>query len=282
MKKFFLQLKIKKIDYVLLVFVVLAAAVLLLFLFRKTEVIRIRVRVVEPRSLYTATLSDPAANPKSWYSNVFKVGAVERDALGRVTTKVVGMEIVPITNENRIVYLDLETKAVYDSRTQTYSLKGSQLTYGSPVRFALSDVIFEGIVTDVGENKKLYEEGHVTVKAKLLWSSREFSDTYGVLSYIAQAVKKGDAVKDSNGLVLAEVLAVENIAAKRTVLDASGSPRVVIDPVLRDVTYTIRLRTKKVKNDTYIFEDIPLLIDQVVPLNLPMISLQPNITEILE
>ena len=284
------RLKITPIDYVLLLFIGFAALIFFFFFYRETEKITIRVKVTDRDVIYART------QPLSWFANRFQVGDVEKDSLGRISAEIINVESFETSKPDesglsyfsnfstitrKVVYVDILTKAVYDSRTQTHSIKGANLAFGAPVRFNFSNIQFDGIVTEVNNNQDLYETKTVKVESKLLQPSREYSDIYGVLPEIANAVKVGDKILDSNANVLARIEEVKVTPAKRTVITDSGQAREILDPVLRDVTYTIHLRTKVFQNEYYVFDDIPVKIGSVLPLNFHHISVFPTITKLL-
>ncbi len=285
------KLSLRTIDYVL--FVVLGAVLIgvFIFLFRKTEFVELRVKVTDRDLLYART------QPLSWFANRFQIGDVEKDALGRINSQIVDVESFDVsqprelrgdyfsdsnTIPRKVVYLTIQTRAVYDSRSKAYSIKGQKLAFGTPLQFNFSTIQFDGLVTDVNNIQDIYETEVVELEAKLLYPSREYSDVYGVLPEIADAVKVGDKILDSNKNVLVKIESNEIVPARRIVITDMGQPLEVTDPVLKDVTYTILLKTKVFRNEIYAFDDIPVKIGSVLPLNFDHISVFPTITKLLD
>ena len=99
------------------------------FFYRKAEYVNIRVKVTDQDVLYVRT------QPATWYANRFEVGDVERGALGREISRIVGVETFNVTSRRKAVYLNLRVRATYDTRTKLYSARGKPLIFGTPVRF---------------------------------------------------------------------------------------------------------------------------------------------------
>jgi hypothetical protein len=249
------------------------------FLFKRQQrSIMVRFKVTDEKVLYATT------KPTNEYALGFVVGDVEKDELGRVRAEIVDVESYAYDPETMVVYLDVRLKAIYNPRKNIYSLKGKNLVFGESFTFSFSKVHFDGIVVDFpgfqeGEEIKI---GTKTVRGQLRYAERAFSDIYGVPDYVAQAVRAGDTVKDRNGNELAKVLKVETLPAQRTVVTDLGRVIKTTDPVLQDVYYTFELRTKTVDGKTFVFDYVPLAVDQVINLNFDTISIWPTITEIIE
>ena len=118
------------------------------------------------------------------------------------------------------------------------------------------------------------------VRAQLQDVQRAYSDTYGVPNYIAQAVTSGNVVTDSNGVVLAKVLNVEILPAKRTIVTSSNTSMTITDQELRDVFYTLEVNAFKYGDRYYLYDYIPITIGQQLPLNFPFINILPTVVDI--
>ena len=120
------------------------------------------------------------------------------------------------------------------------------------------------------------------VQAQIRTESREFSDTWGVPDFIANAVHEGDEVKDSKGNVLAKITSVTVVPARRTIITAAGSPIIIFDPQLKDVFLSLNLTTKIINDKIYMFDYMPVSVGSQIPLNLPTIAISPVITHIVQ
>lgn len=268
----------KKLTIFDILILCLACAALIFFFFfskRQVEFTTVRIKVTDDDALYATTM------PTIEYAKSFLVGDVEKNEIGQETAKITRVESYNITAQKKVVILDISVKASFKPRKNQYSLKGKPLIYGTPLTFNFTKVRVTGLVVtvpgDLEEEEK--REGKKVIQAQLRWENREFSDVYGVPEYIASAVQVGDSVTDSQGNVLAKILEVKTEPALRTIF-VSGRAATVRDPILKDVFYTVEVKTKTIENKTYMFDFQPIQIGEVVPLNFSQISVFPVITKI--
>jgi hypothetical protein len=114
-----------------------------------------------------------------------------------------------------------------------------------------------------------------------MYADRDFSDIYGIQDHLANKIKAGETITNSNGEEMVKILKVDIKPAKRTVISSSGTPYVVSDPLLKDVFLELEVNTKEVNNKEFMFFDLPFLVGSTVPINLKHISFWPTITEII-
>jgi hypothetical protein len=269
--------KIKPLDYVIIIAILIASLGLLFFFFRSGQTITIRVKVTDKDVLYSKN------NPSPWFAERFQEGDVEYDSLGKVISKILRVDKLDMSesqyNLQENVYLTIQTKATYDTRTKSYSLKNQKLVFGSPVRFIFSKVQFDGIVTDVEEIPHFYTSKTLTVDASFRDASRSYADTYGVPDYIASALKEGDEIRDSNGEVIVKILKINKGPARRTITNGRQIIN-AFDPNLYDVSYTLQIKTKLIDQQPYYSDTIPIKIGNVLHLNFNNVYVWPTITKI--
>ncbi len=258
--------KFKVFDFIAAGTLALIAVGLFLLFYRKAEYINIRVRVTDQDVLYAQTL------PKNWYAKRFSVGDYELDALGRKITEVTGLEAFAVSNENSVVFLDLTVRATYDTRSKMYSVKGKQIQFGAPVRFNLHTITFDGIVTEFpGSEKQQSVQTHTrTVRAL----------ARGIEPYLANSAGVGLEVTNSNKVVLAKITKIEVRPAERVTTTDRGDLLLRLDPLYKDVVYTIDVLVKEQKGVETMFDSIPVKVDQMIPLNFENVSLFPTIIEV--
>ena len=237
------------------------------FFYRKPEYVDIRVKVTDQDVLYASTL------PQTWYANRFEIGDSERDALGREIANITGIEKFNVDSDRKAVYLDIKVRATYDTRTKLYSARGKTLIFGAPVRFNFSKVTFDGIVTEFpgSDFQKNLKVGTSLVTAL----------SRGVEPFLTEAIQKGDKIFDSNGVLLAEVNNIVVRPAERVTQTSSGSLLLRSDPLYKDIILTATIRTKTIYGETFIFDNLPLRIAEIVPLNFNQVSIFPTILEII-
>ncbi len=268
---------LKKLTYFDIALIILLAILFFgffFFFYRKAEYVNIQVKVTDQEVLYARTL------PAVWYANQFVVGDVERDALGRVISEIVGIERFNVKSDKKAVYLDIRVRATYDTRAKLYSARGRPLIFGTPARFNFSKVTFDGIVTEFpnSEAQRNLEITNTKVTALLRGIIPEETPEEPA---VLKAVKVGDKIYDSNGNILAEVLDLEIRPAERVTQTSWGELLLRYDPLYKDALFTLSIRTKIFNNEAFIFDNLPLKIGEELPLNFEDVSLFPVIIEIL-
>jgi len=264
------------IDWIFIFFGLLLLVGFYFFFKRETRYIKIKVKVTDEHILYAGT------NPINQYAHSFKVGDQTKDELGRPVAQITSVERIRNVKDRQIVYVTLEVKSVYNPRTEKYSLQGKDIIFGEMVEFNLSNVKFSGLIVDFpgySEWIKAKKE-EVVVESKIRYESREYSDIYGIPIYLANQIDEGVVSKSSQGEPLAEVLEVSFAPAKRTVVSNTGIVKTVNDPELVDVSLKVKLYTKIIGGERYMFDYLPVLVDQSFPLYINDALVSPVITKI--
>ncbi len=247
-----------------------------LFFYRKKEYVNIRVKVTDQDVLFAN------ANPKTWYANRFEVGDKETDELGRVISEVTGIETFNMSGDSKAVYLDIRIKAVYDRRTKIYSARGANLIFGDTIRFNFSKVTFNALITESPStaNQKNFSIEEKEITTILRGTGSLERGPAALEPQILEAIKKGDAIKDSNGNVLAEVLNVTTRPGQRVIQNDRGDLLLRNDPYYKDAIITLKIRVKNYKGEPFAFDNIPVKLGVYIPLNFNYASVWPIITQI--
>lgn len=203
------------------------------------------------------------SRPAIWYANQFNVGDNELDSLGRKITEIVGMEKFDVSAEKQALYLDINIKSGYDTRTKTYFVKGKNITYGTPLTFNLRNVTFSGIITEFPNMNK----SDVKIRTAVIQAIGERLEPI-----IVNSVHTGDKIYDSNGTLLAEIIKAEVKPSKTITTDNYGNLLLKDNPIFRDLIVTARVRTKTVKSNNFIFDQDIIKIGETLPLNFNNIS----------
>jgi len=250
---------ISPFDISILVIGLVAILSFFLFFYRKPVIITIRVKVTDQDVLYQRT------EPTTWYADRFTIGDVELDALGRKITEIVGIESFFVDSKHKAVYLDLNVRAVYDSRTKLYSTHGKSIIFGAPMRFNLSKITFDGFVTEFpgSNNDATVNVGKATVYAL----ARNLEPS------VANAIIPDSTIFDSNGTLLLTIHNVNVRPAEKVTTTDAGDLLLRYDPLYKDVLITAEVRTKTVGKNVYIFDNLPLKIGEPFPLNLDSVSI---------
>lgn len=250
-------------DIGLVVIIAVLGISFFLFFYRKAEYVSIRVKVTDQDVLYARTL------PATWYANQFHIGDIEKDALGRPITEITGIESFNMESNKKAVYLDLRVRAVYDTRTKRYSARGRNLMFGTPLRMNLSQVTFDGFITEFPGSG--YQKDLTITTSTVLVLGRKVEPS------LTDSVKIGDKVYDSNGVLLAEIKNIVVRQAEEVTQTDNGDLLLRSNPLYKDILLTVSLRTKTIHNETFAFDNVPVKVGEFLPLNFHNVSLFPII-----
>lgn len=240
------------------------------FFNRKVEFVNIRVKVTDQDVLYANT------SPKTWYANRFEVGDTENNELGQVTSQITGVETFNTGNDSKAVYLDIKTKAVYNKHTKLYSAKATNLVFGNTIKFNFAKVAFYGLVTEPpnSENQKTMQ---IEKKRVVLMQRNTF---IGVEPDVLSKIKAGDKIIDSKGNLLFEVINISLQPALRVTQNSQGDLLLRYDPYYKDAVITADVRAKKLNSELFAFDNIPIKLGIIMPLNFTYESISPVIIDI--
>lgn len=259
---------IKLIDLVIILFLLLFAGVAFMFFYRKSDYIQIRVKVTNQEVLEAFHI------PNNMYALHFVEGDIEKDSLGNVISEIVNVDVYPLYLNNSAVFVDLKVKATYDSRTESYSSRGQEIAYGAPVRFALSNVVFDGYVVDFPDKKMSAE----IAEKKAAISLR----TRMVEPEQIEALEEGLSFTDVKGNEVFYIDKIRGSNAQIVTTDSRGFSYLRYHPFLKDVDITIITNLQKINSKYYLHEHESLSIGQNITLSVGPNFLSGTITAISE
>ena len=266
--------KFTTFDKILILLVIFGVVLFGYTFLRKSTYITVTVKVGEDNVLWTHW-------SRSWFSQLFQNGMQEKDGLGRVNAQVKSVRSYDIWPSQKAVYLTIELKTVYSRSTDQYTYKGLAVLIGSPIKLYLDRVFVEGLVTHIDGVKDPREKKAIIAEAQLREESPTFSETSGIKQYLADALSIGQKIYDDQGNIIIEVLDIKVEDAKRLTTTSDGRTLVSVNPLRKDVYLKLKINAFSMQNRYYLFDDIPLLIGQTIPINTPMISVYPEITKII-
>lgn len=246
----------------------------ILVTFRETSKIVVTVKVGQDDIRKT----DDGLN--ELFSQLFYPGMVEKDGSGKTQAEVIKVLTYEYFPNHRAVYLTLKLKALYTKSTNKYAFKGRPLLIGYPIKLELDHLNVDGMVTNIEGVKDPRKKVSLLVEAQIWNESLTFTETSGIKPYIAEAIKAGDEVMDSNGKVIVNVISKKVSDAKRLVTTADGQTVIRTNPFLKDVNLVLRIEANEINNKYYFLDDIPVRIGQAIPINFSYISIFPEITKI--
>lgn len=220
----------------------------------------------------------------------YRKGLTGKDTFGRVVASITDVRAFPHTH--RTIYGTAETVDVtvklavsYNNRTDVYKYKGVNVQIGEWLRVEIGPVVVDGVVTDI--NGKFQSAPKETVRVRALLKTEDpldgsnFTNTTGVDPYIADAITIGDAMKETDGTVLATVIEKKVVPARTIAGDLYGNVFERQHPRKVDVTLVVDVQAKKMYGQYYFLDGEPLRINSRLPLFLEHIMVEPRVTEFL-
>jgi hypothetical protein len=269
---------LKLFDWILILFGLMALIIFTVILFRKSTYITATVSVGDDSVVYGSWVN---TGPKTWFANLFYKGEAEKDGLGRIEAEVLNVYSYDTGPNNKKVYIEVKLNSVYNSASRTYTYKGVPVLVGSTIKLNLDNVYAEGLITEVQGFPNDTQKQYIKISARVGDEETTFLGTSATKTYIADAINIGDVVKDNYGQVLIRVLNKQETLAKVSVTTSNGRIVESIDPTKKDVILTLQILAENVNGKYYFLNDIPILVDQMIPLNLPTISVFPTVTNFL-
>ena len=262
----------------------LAAVVIFAFLFfRKSSYIVATVKVGGDSVFYPSWVTNWAdgSGSKNWFASLFHNGQVEKDGLGRIRAEVLNVYSYDKSPTRKTVYLTVRLNVVYNRASNTYTYKGVPVLIGSKIKLDLDEIYVESLVTEVQGSGFSDARKKIVIEAQAREENSTFLETAGTKSYIADAIKVGDVVKNNHGEVIIKVLDKKVLPAQRITTASDGRALLRDDPVRKDLYLTLEVETIMIEDKYFLLDDIPILIDQPIPFNTPSISIFPVVTKFL-
>lgn len=281
--------KIKKLKFLDWTIIALGLAGILIFgfiFFRKSTYITATVKVGETSFFYGTWLTgspiwNDTSGTKNWFARAIKVGQSEKDGLGKVKAEVLDIYSYDKTPTRKTVYLTVRLNVVYNKASNTYTYKGVPVLTGSQIKLNLDNMYIDGLVLNVEGYPEKVERKLIKILTQIREESAAYPDTAGTKPYVAEAINIGDSVLDNNGNTLIKVVDKKVVLAKKSAVTRDGRVVETVDPTKRDVFLTLDVYAQEIDGKFYFLDDIPILIDQILPVNTDKISIFPIITRFL-
>jgi len=267
-------------DKILLGLVVLGVIFFAYVFFRKSTYITVVVKVGEDNVAWERW-------SRAWFSQLFYDGMQEKDGLGRVNAEVLAVssyDTLPLPYDTlhikKAVYLTIKLKSVYSRASDQYTYKGLPVLVGAPIRIYLDRVLVEGLVTSIEGVKDPREKATLLVDVQIKEEIPTYPETSGTEQYVADALSVGQKITDDQGNVVIEILAKRVELAQKVTTTSEGRALVGVNPLKRDVYLTLRVNAVKLHERYFLYDDIPIIVGQQVPINTPTLSILPEVTKI--
>jgi hypothetical protein len=177
--------------------------------------------------------------PPYWLADSIDVGDEELGFFNKKVAEVKDIRVFETTEEVKEVYLSLDLRANYNSKTEKYNFKGQAVEIGSALELHLDDVFVQGLVTAISSEEDKTKEVVITgeVENKYPWQ--------------VENIDVGEQMKDGQERVVAEVLEKELFLADYLTTDWQGNLYLKKRPDKRDGIFKIRIKVDEIGDNYY-------------------------------
>lgn len=277
-------MKLKKLDLFdkTVIGLLIAGALFgVIILFRKSQFLDVVIRIDQEQVAYS-TWNDQVGT-KPWYASNIKIGQTEKDGLGKMRAEILNIKIYDVSAKNQALYIKAKIKSTYTKASNTYNFKGRPVAIGEPITLNIDTITLKGVITSIPEiDRRKDESVTLNVEVRLMSQNPVFPNTNGIYDYQADAVKVGDQIKDIDDQPIITVIDKSIKPAKIITNTSQGELLVRSHPILKDVDLILTVNAYKIGSKYFLYEDVPIKIDEYFALNFPGISIYPVITKITE
>jgi hypothetical protein len=254
------------------------------FLFsRKTEYLYITIRLFNHE--YPENYID-TNQPKAWYVEQIIPGKSQKNQLGETLIEIADVYSYPNAYVFNDVYVTLKIKALQNKVTKQYLYEGIPLLIHDVRSFKVKDLLISGEIIDLFEKKRDLKSFKLVLKIKENEVKVDYVNNSQVLikgidNHIADLLKEGITVKDSENTNLVEVTKVEKNPGERELTNTSGIVK-IIDPERTQVYLHVDLLAENI-NDYYFYrKKESLLVGENLWLNFDQVSVLGEIISVEE
>lgn len=236
--------KLKPLDYLIILIVLLA--VFILFRFLNPEEKWIDAVIV--------------ANEVPFFqAHSLHVGDIEKDPNGEKTAEIVRIKAydTPTTLQvKKDVLIRLKLLVKVNSRSGEYEYKNKIIKVGSPIELRFNTGQFNGKVAELDVlGDKQYEDKTLTLIVYDEWP------------WLADSIKIGAFEKDDSNQKIIEVLEKQVQTAEMTVVDEAGNTLLRTNPRKVDITLKIKVKVRKFGEELIIRQDEKIAIGENIAFN---------------
>lgn len=276
--------KLTLFDRILIGLAVLGVFLFAYIFFRKSSNITVTLKVGQDSIFYSAWApqSFDTSGMTPSLQRLFHKGMREKDGLGRVSAEVLDVNSYYLISTRVSLYLKAKLRVVYSRANNQYSYKGTPVLVGSKIKLYLDDILVDALVTGIDGKEDPREKKTLIVEAEVREENSTFLETSGTKEYVADAIKVGDEERDSQGDTVIKILNKRVEPAKKVTTSADGRVFVQSNPLRKDVFLNLQINAVKVQGRYFIFDDVPILVDQGVPICTSTVCFYPTVTRIIE
>lgn len=172
--------------------------------------------------------------PYYWNGKAVEKGAKEFDSLRKPIVEI--LDVVKYNEDDRsYMWIKARLVAKQNTRTKQYSFRQETLSIGNTIRIAPNNIMLIGNVVGIDGVGSLWNPDYITVTG----IAKE------IHPWVADSIRVGDKTVDNNGNLVVEVLDKHMELADVMTTTWTGEALKRKNPLLRDVTLTIKMRVMK-------------------------------------
>lgn len=220
--------RLTKLDYLIIIFLLLSTVILFKFLNPQEKWITANI-AVENASIFQA--------------DSLHKGDFELDTSGKRIAEITGLEIYDTISEPKQVTtnknLFLRTKLLVGINSQgDFVYKNKTIKVGVPIQMLFNSIYVTGTISDLeGVNQRINTENKVLILKM-----------YNQWPWFADSLKVGDSFIDQNGVKFLELLEKDVRPAEITVTTSSGETLLRTDPRKVDIILKVRAQVQSSQN----------------------------------
>lgn len=263
-------------DWLVIFVVLMGLAFFSQFIFKEEKWIKIEV-ILAPREVLKGTEGLPY-----WLTDVIRKGDKQYGNLGKIEAEVLDVFAYELPGGRKISSLVLGLKVSINRNKQKYIFNNRPVQIGERIDLAVGNIGVQGLITYVEgvSDTRTWEEK--IIEAKVTRYEEVFPETLGIDPWLAEAVKVGDQVIDTQGRVVGEIMEKRAVPSQKIVTTADGRVLIRQDPIKKDVTLVVKLNTLKQNSVNYFLNIYPVKVGSIIFLPLKEIDITLEITKIIE
>lgn len=261
LKKIYLFVKkLKTLDYLIIVAVILAGIILFKF-FNPEE------------QWTTATVS---ANGVPFFQvNSLHVGDSEKNPSGKKIAEIINIQaynapLTPIANKD--IFVKIKLLAEINPRSKELQYKNKVIKIGSPVELMFTSGLLSGKIADLGTDSQQGKSTYKTISLRL----------YDQWPWLADAIKIGTGEIGEDREKISEVIEKEIKPAEITTTAADGQTLLQTNPRKVDIILKIKVKVLKINDELIFHKDKEIIVGDTISLDAGNIRIENALIESIE
>jgi len=172
--------------------------------------------------------------PYYWNAKEVQIGAKEFDTFKRPQVEIVDL-IKYGEDDRKFMWMKVKLRAKRNYLTNEYVFRQEPLSIGKTIHISPNNIALIGQVVGIEGVGKMWDSEYILLTGKVLKIQR----------WEADAIHKGEVIKDNKGAIVAEIVDKSAEQSNITTINWLGETFSKKDPILQDVTVTLKLRVMK-------------------------------------